>query len=149
MLRTLALAVLLASLAACGGGAAEVARATVHFTYDAPTAADPSAAQQAPACVSAVGPTHMHASWQSYAMVEMVANGANQWTLTYADVPVGVQVYFRINDPNRCPTSTGGAATDNVRANGVLLTNIVQTPGGFGPEAGLAFVVDSDGVVTP
>jgi hypothetical protein len=152
VLRALALAlpVVLVLLGACGGGGGGApTRVAVSFTYDAPTAVDPNAALLAPACVAAVGPTHMHASWQAYAMVEMVANGPNQWTLTYADVPVGAQVYFRVNDPNLCPLSVGGAATAGVRANSVLLSNVVQTPGGFGPEAGLAFTVDGQGNVTP
>lgn len=143
---------LLALLPACGlgsGGSADVNTVvSVAFTYDASTVADPNAAAQAPACVAAVGPTHMHASWQAYAMVAMVANGLSQWTLTYADVPVGVQVYFRINDGNACPQHPTGATTANIRANGVLLTNIVQTPG-MGPEPGLAFRVDAHGIVTP
>jgi hypothetical protein len=147
-MRVLVLAALCV-VTACGSGGTDVPTlATVVFTYDAPTAADPAAAQQAPSCVAGVGPTHLHASWQMYMMVPMVANGPNQWVLAYADVPVGVQVFFRINDGNVCPQNPTGAVTVNIRANGVLLTDLVQTPG-MGPEPGLAFRVDANGVVTP
>ena len=47
-----------------------------------------------------------------------------------------------------CATDPNGASTENVFANGILLTDIVGTPGN-GTEPGLAFTVAADGTVTP
>jgi hypothetical protein len=101
-----------------------------------------------PTCVQATAMTHIHPSWQAWAAVHMVANGPDQWTLGFTDVPVGAVVSFRLNDPNRCSVHATGATTANISANGVLLSHIVSTPGS-GPEPGLSFSVDAAGVVTP
>lgn len=140
--------VLAALLAACGSGGDAPVLVTVVITYDAPTAPDGNAQQQAPACFAASSPTHLHPSWRDFATVPLVANGPSQWTLTFSDVPAGVRVAFRVNDPNRCPSHPTGAVTTDIRANGVLLTDVVATPGS-GPEPGLAFTVDGSGAVTP
>jgi hypothetical protein len=144
----------LAGLAACGsggggdGGGPTGPVVTVVFLYDAPTAPDPGAEAANPTCYHGTMATHVHPSWRGWATVFMVANGPDQWTLTLADVPVGTQVSFRLNDPNNCDVSPTGATTTDIRANGVLLTNVVSTPGS-GPEPGLSFTVDANGVVTP
>lgn len=47
-----------------------------------------------------------------------------------------------------CADNPTGAATQNVSANAVLLTNVVDTPGS-GVEPGLSFTVDADRQITP
>jgi hypothetical protein len=153
-LTRLGIAALLTVLPACGGGGygdgggTPVPVVTVVFTYDAPTAPDPDAETANPTCFSGTMATHIHPSWRAWAAVFMVANGADQWTLTFSDVPVGTLVSFRLNDPNNCDVSPTGATLTNIKANGVVLSNVVSTPGS-GPEPGLSFTVDVYGLVTP
>ena len=73
---------------------------------------------------------------------------ADRWELSFADVPAGPRLSLRISDGNVCDENPTGAATRNVFANNVLLTEIVTTPGS-GPEPGFAFTVDASGRVTP
>src|SRR5688572_27732319 len=125
----LGIAALLTVLPACGGGGGDGGGGgsvpgpvvTVTFTYDAPTAPDPAAEAANPTCFHGSVATHVHPSWRAWATVFMVANGADQWTLTLDDVPVGVLVSFRLNDPNNCDVQPTGATTTDIRANGVLL----------------------------
>jgi hypothetical protein len=78
-----------------------------------------------------------------------MSEGTGGWTITFDDVPVGSRERIRVSDANVCSAENAtGAATANVRANGVLLTDVVDTPGS-GVEPGLAFSVAGDGTVTP
>ena len=122
--------------------------ATVQIELRAPTTTDPAIAQQFPVCVNGVNVTHIHPSWRSFSTIPLTAVGADRWTITFNDVPVGSQQSFRINDPNACDNDPNGATTDNIFANGVRLTRIVGTPGN-GTEPGLAFTVAANGTVTP
>ncbi len=124
------------------------ATATVRFVYAASTSIDPAVQQQFPACVQGVGQTHIHPGWRAFVRVNMQAVGADRWEIELADVPVGSEQRIRVSDPNVCAQNATGAATQGVRANGVLLTRVVDTPGS-GIEPGLAFTVASGGVVTP
>jgi hypothetical protein len=153
--RMLRLVAVFAGAAGCGGGgygdreaAAPPSRATVTFAYEAPTAIDPGVAARFPACVQGVAHTHMHPGWRGFEHVALSADGAGRWTTTFTDVPVGSRERFRVNDPNVCGENPTGAVTRNVLANGVRLTNVVDTPGS-GVEPGLAFTVAADGTVTP
>jgi hypothetical protein len=154
--RSLLLAVLAAPLAlasGCGdgyedGSPAPPPRTSVTFAYAAPTTTDPAIAAAFAACVQGVGQTHLHPSWRTYEAVNMSADGAARWAVTFADVPVGTRERFRINDPNRCDENATGAVTRDVTANGVPLTDRVDTPGN-GIEPGFAFTVSGDGTVTP
>jgi hypothetical protein len=139
----------LAALAlGCGtSDAPPVATATVAFVYLASTTTDPAVALAHPACVAEVGSTHLHPGWQGFDIVYM-ANGGDRWTVAFADVPVGTRQRIRVSDPNACSENPTGAATHDVFANGVLLTDVVGTPGD-GIEPGLAFTVGEDGGVTP
>lgn len=123
-------------------------RATVEFVYEASTAVDPEVEAQFPECVEGVGRTHIHPGWRGFDRFDMTAVGADRWEIAFDDVPVGTEQRIRVSDPNVCAENPTGAATENVRANGVLLTRVVDTPGA-GVEPGLAFTVSADGTVTP
>ena len=122
---------------------------TVQIAYFAATTTDPSVAAAFPDCVSGVGATHLHPGWRPHSRVDLTAVGAQRWEGVFDDVPVGVDLHFRINDPNACARDPFGASTENVFANGVWLTRIVDTRPGRLFEAGLAFQVDAAGAVTP
>ena len=132
--------------AACGTEPATTA--TVEFVYSAPTAPDQAIATQFPACFQGVSQTHIHPSWHQYEASFLTADGPDRWTITFDDVPVGVEQRFRINDPNHCDLNATGATTTGITANGVTLTRGVDTPGS-GIEPGLAFTVGGNGTVTP
>ena len=140
-------------LAGCGGdddgpsGPTSPRTTTVQFVYVAATTTDPQVAAQFPNCVNGVGRTHIHPSWRGYPVVFLTAAG-DRWNITFTDVPVGSENRIRISDPNVCAQNPTGASTQNVFANGVRLTRIVDTPGS-GIEPGLAFQVDANGTVTP
>lgn len=141
---------LCAGAAGCGDDAADSAaslRASVVIAYEASTVIDPQVAAGFPACVEGVRRTHLHPGWRGFAGVDMSDEGG-RWTATFADVPVGSRQRFRINDPNVCDEHPTGAVTRDVFANGVLLTEIVDTPGS-GVEPGFSFAVAEDGAVTP
>jgi hypothetical protein len=146
---TLPLTALAAALAAaCGDGdGAPRQQAAVTIRYEAAVAVDPDVAAAAPACVSGVGQTHVHPSWRGFERVDLTADAAG-WSVTFADVPVGSRERIRVNDPNACTENPTGAVTRNVLANGVPLTDVVDTPGS-GTEPGLALTVAEDGGVTP
>ncbi len=60
---------------------------------------------------------------------------------------VGIREVVRVNDPNLCSAENPtGAATLNVFANGVRLTQVVD---GTSTEPGLAVTVAADGTATP
>jgi len=142
--------VVLFALAGCGDGNESPrtsSQATVSFVYVAPTTTDPQVAAQFPSCVTGIERTHLHPSWRGFARTDLIAAG-DRWTATFSDVPVGSRERFRINDPNVCPENPTGAVTRNIFANGVPLTEVVDTPGS-GIEPGLAFTVAADGTVTP
>jgi hypothetical protein len=122
-------------------------RARVDIVYLAQTTTRPEVAAQHPACVQGVGMTHIHPGWRDFAAIPL-DNGGDRWRISFADVPVGAEQSFRINDPNGCVLNPTGAVTTNISANGVGLTRVVPTPGS-GSEPGLAFSVAANGTVTP
>lgn len=149
----LAAAVLLT--AGCGGATAPTSptpgspstggAATVRFVYRAAT----TPRSDLPAdCVQLVGHTHIHPSWRGFGRIDMTPIGADRWEIAFADVPTGARQSIRVSDGNACDENPTGAATRNVFANDVLLTEVVPTPGS-GTEPGLAFTVSADGRVTP
>ncbi len=138
-------------LFACGGGGGGsesappviIETTSVEFVYMAPTARDPD-----PNCTEIVGQTHIHPSWQGYTEVFLTPFPPTEFRITLDDVPVGNDNRIRISDGNECGVNPTGAQVENVFANGVLLTNVVDTPGN-GTEPGLSFSVTADGTVTP
>lgn len=143
----------LGALAACDGQSPPAsptagATATVRFLYRASTAPRTDLPVSAQECVRGVGRTHIHPSWRSFARIDMTPAGADRWEITFTDVPASARQSIRISDGNVCDENPTGAATRNVFANDVLLTEIVPTPGS-GTEPGLAFTVSTDGRVRP
>ncbi len=128
------------------GPAATVA--TVQFVYGASTVPRTDLPPSAQACVQGVGRTHIHPSWRGFARFDMQAAGPDRWEMAFSDVPIDQRQSIRVSDGNVCDENPTGAATRNVFANNVLLTQIVPTPGS-GTEPGLAFSVNRSGVVTP
>lgn len=117
-------------------------RAEVTFVYKASTERN----LDVPDC--GVGETHIHPSWQSYEKVNFIAHGPMEWRRKFSGVPVGERLRIRVSDANHCDRDPNGASTENVFANGVLLTKIVDTPG-TGIEPGLSLLVEEDGTVRP
>ena len=124
---------------------------TVKFEYMAATTIAPAIANQFPDCVNGVGQTHFHPSWLAFGRFNMTAVGADLWTITFDDVPTDALQSLRVSDPNACANNPTGASTDNVSANGVPLSTIVETPGSgpTGLEPGLSFTVNDAGIVLP
>lgn len=147
---------LLALALGCGGSdssngpdAEPLVLVTVTFSYFASTTLNPDVPNDHPGCFGAVSPTHIHASWdRGFSLRRLSPVADNEWSTVYDDVPTHRRNAIRVNDPNNCVFDPLGAVTSDVYANGVLLTDIVDTPG-MGPEPGFAFDVDADGVVTP
>ena len=120
----------------------------MQFVYRASTIPRTDLPPSTRQCVDGVGQTHIHPSWRNFALFPMDAVGTNRWEITLTDVPVNARQSIRVSDGNVCDENPTGAATRNVFANDVLLTEIVPTPGS-GTEPGLAFTVAADGGVTP
>ena len=144
------------TLFACGGGGGGTTppppppvtqTTTVEFVYMANTELDPAILISQPNCVTLVGDTHIHTSWNNFDLVFLPAFPPSEFRLSFSDVPVGFN-RIRVSDGNACIINSTGASTQNVFANGVLLTNVVDTPGS-GTEPGLSFDVTADGTVTP
>ena len=138
-------------LLGCGddtGSGPTLRTTTVAFTYDAPTATNPDIAAAFPECVQGVARTHIHPSWHGFAHIDLTAQGERGWAITFTDVPVGVDLNIQIGDPNACATEPGGFSTENVFANGVLLTRVAPTPGDEAVPS-LVLRVAADGTVTP
>jgi hypothetical protein len=141
--------------AACGGGdnggsptsPNGSSTATVRIVYRAPVARRTDLPQSLATCISGVGQTHIHPSWRSFTAIPLQA-ASDQWEITFNDVPTTARQSIRVSDGNACDENPTGAATRNIFANDVLLTQIVTTPGS-GPEPGLGFGVDASGRVTP
>lgn len=122
--------------------------ATVRIVYRASTTPRMDLPAGTSLCVAGVGPTHIHPGWRQWLAIPFQAAAADRWEIAFNDVPATGRQAIRVSDGNACDQNPTGAATRNVFANDVLLTEIVTTPGS-GPEPGLSFAVDSSGRVTP
>ena len=67
--------------------------------------------------------------------------------MTFADVPVGTRVSFRINDQNACDENPTGAVTRNVLVNDIRLVQNTTTPGN-GDEPGYGFTISANGTIS-
>jgi hypothetical protein len=104
----------------------------------------PASAQ---ACVSGVGPTHIHPGWRNFATVPLQPVPPDRYEISLTDVPLDRRVSFRINDQNACDENPTGAVTRNVFANDVRLVQNTTTPGN-GDEPGYALIVAANGTVS-
>lgn len=121
--------------------------ATLRVVFLGPTTRRSDLPASAQACVTGVGPTHIHPSWRSFATVPLQAIPPDRYEITLADVPIGTRVSFRVNDQNSCDENPTGAVTRNVFANDVRLVQNTTTPGN-GDEPGYALMVSASGVVS-
>ena len=120
--------------------------ATVGIVFRGPTARRADLPASAQACVQGVGATHTHPSWRGFAGIPLQAVPPDRYEISFADVPVGTSVSFRVNDQNWCDQNPTGAVLRNVFANDVQLVQNTLTPGS-GQEPGFAFTVDAGGRV--
>jgi hypothetical protein len=120
---------------------------TVRFVFQGSTTRRSDLPASALPCVNAVGMTHIHPSWHSFAAIPLQAVPPNRYEITFEDVPVDTRVSFRINDQNSCDENPTGAVTRNVFVNSVRLTQNTTTPGS-GDEPGYAFTAAADGRIS-
>jgi hypothetical protein len=120
---------------------------TVRIVFLGPTARRTDLPGSAQGCINAVGMTHIHPSWQSFAAIPLQPFPPDRYEIRFEDVPVDMRVSFRINDQNSCDENPTGAVTRNVFVNTTRLTQNTTTPGS-GDEPGYAFTVSSTGRVT-
>ena len=120
--------------------------ATVRIVFAGSTTRDSDLPSSAQACVTGVGVTHTHPSWQNFAAVPLQAVPPSRYEITFSDVPIGSRVSFRINDQNFCDENPTGAVTRNVFVNDVQLIQNTTTPGN-GDEPGFAFTVSATGTI--
>jgi hypothetical protein len=120
---------------------------TVRFVFLGPTARRTDLPASAQACVTAVGTTHIHPSWRSFAAIPLQPFPPDRYEIRLEDVPTDTRVSFRINDQNSCDENPTGAVTRNVFVNTVRLTQNTTTPGN-GDEPGYAFTVTATGSIT-
>jgi hypothetical protein len=145
------LAIALTGLAACGeDGPTEPSTpglATVRVIFRGATAQRTDLPASAQACVSGVGPTHIHPSWRQFQAYPLTAVPPDRYEITLNDVPVDQTVSFRVNDRNWCDVNPTGAVLRDISANNVALVQNTLTPGS-GQEPGYAFAVSQSGRVT-
>ena len=120
--------------------------ATLRIVFRGPTALRADLPAAAQACVQGVGSTHTHPSWRGFAGIPLQPVPPDRYEISFADVPVGASVSFRVNDQNWCDQNPTGAVLSNVFANDLQLAQNTLTPGS-GQEPGFAFTVDAAGRV--
>jgi hypothetical protein len=120
---------------------------TVRIVFLGSTTRRSDLPPSAQACVGAVGATHIHPSWRSFAAIALQAVPPDRYEITFNDVPVGTSVSFRVNDQNACDENATGAVTRNVFGNGVRLVQNTTTPGS-GDEPGYALTVAATGTIS-
>jgi hypothetical protein len=120
--------------------------ASIRMVFMGATARRSDLPASALGCADAVGQTHTHPSWRSFAGIPLTPVPPDRYEITFTDVPVATRVSFRVNDQNSCDENPTGAVTRNIFVNGVRLTQNTTTPGN-GDEPGFAFTVDANGMV--
>ena len=120
--------------------------ATVRFVFLGSTTRRADLPASAQACVDGVGATHIHPSWRNFAGISLQAVPPDRYEITFADVPIGSRISFRVNDQNSCDENPTGAVTRNVFANDVRLVQNATTPGS-GDEPGYALTIAGNGAI--
>jgi hypothetical protein len=121
--------------------------ATVRIVFQGSTTRRSDLPAAAQACAAAVGVTHIHPSWRSFAGIPLQAVPPDRYEITFNDVPVATRVSFRVNDQNSCDENPTGAVTRNIFANDVRLVQNTTTPGN-GDEPGYSLTVATNGTVS-
>jgi hypothetical protein len=121
--------------------------ATVRVVFLGSTARRTDLPATAQACVTGVGPTHIHPSWRNFGTLPLQAVPPDRYEITLSDVPVGTRVSFRVNDQNACDENPTGAVTRNIFANDVRLAQNATTPGN-GDEPGYSLSVAANGSIS-
>ncbi len=120
--------------------------ATVRIVFMGATTRRSDLPASAQGCVNGVGATHTHPSWRAFAGIPLQPVPPDRYEITFMDVPVDVQVSFRVNDQNSCDENPTGAVTRNIFANGIRLVQNTTTPGN-GDEPGFGFTITATGVI--
>ena len=140
---------------ACGGSSAAPSTpapvptpeqtVAVSLTYRAATEVDPAVDYDSCSPTGVVFTTHLHFTWNSWDDRRyMPAAGPDLFEYT-AEVPVDQDLQTALHDPNICLEGNVYVAPTELRANGLLLTSVVNVRDG----TGLAFRVGADGTVAP
>lgn len=119
---------------------------TIRIVFMGSTARRSDLPSSAVACANAVGATHTHPSWRSFAAIPLQPVPPDRYEISFADVPVNSRVSFRVNDQNSCDENPTGAVTRNIFVNNVRLVQNATTPGN-GDEPGYAFTIAPDGTI--
>ena len=136
----------LTSFACTDGPASPAQPLSVRVAFAGSTTRRADLPASAQGCVDGVGPTHIHPSWRSFAVIPLTPVPPARYEIAFSDVPVGTRVTFRINDQNFCDENPTGAVTREVFVNDVRLVQNATTPGN-GDEPGYAITVSADGTV--
>jgi hypothetical protein len=148
--RVLLAAVLNIAMLACAGGGSSPSgpsgAASLRVVFAGATARRTDLPPSAQACVSGVGATHIHPSWQNFAAIPLTPVPPERYEISFSDVPVAVRVSFRVNDQNSCDQNPTGAVTRNIFVNDVRLLQNATTPGN-GDEPGYAFTIAANGTI--
>jgi hypothetical protein len=120
--------------------------ATVRIVFMGATTRRSDLPPSAQACVNGVGATHTHPSWRAFAAIPLQPVPPDRYEITFMDVPVDVQVSFRVNDQNSCDENPTGAVTRNIFVNDIRLVQNTTTPGN-GDEPGYGFTITPAGVI--
>jgi hypothetical protein len=121
--------------------------ASVRIVFLGATARRADLPASALACVNGVGATHTHPSWRAFAAIPLQPVPPDRYEISFADVPIGTRVSFRVNDQNACDENPTGAVTRNVLVNDIRLVQNATTPGN-GDEPGFAFTIAANGTVS-
>jgi hypothetical protein len=150
------LAIVAAALCVAGWGCDETvgpdspsasATATIRIVFVGPTTRRADLPASAQECANAVGVTHTHPSWRSFASIPLQPVPPDRYEISFSDVPTATRVSFRVNDQNSCDENSTGAVTRNVLVNDIRLIQNTTTPGN-GDEPGFAFAIARDGRIT-
>ena len=120
--------------------------ATVRIVFMGATTRRSDLPSSAQACVNGVGVTHTHPSWRDFAAIPLQPVPPDRYEITFMDVPVDVQVSFRVNDQNSCDENPTGAVTRNIFVNDIRLVQNTTTPGN-GDEPGFGFTITPAGMI--